>query len=447
MHLGQWGRCALLFAATLAACASPKVGEFRSAPYRFSPSRPGISRRVLSYCIGETPESTVLGALVPKDPPGNAIQVRDLELGTGMHCALSRESSVLCWGSMGFDERSVAYSGEAPKSGHSTCLQDVESIATGYGHACAVLSDRSVRCWGDNKMAQLGVPAGGGGLGVFRPEITDVQKVVLGTGHTCALDRQGSVYCWGLQSRGILGDTPAEDACQGDNENKCRAKPMAIPGIRDAMDIVAGNMHTCVRTRGGRVLCWGNNYYGFLGNHGTKDSARPVEVEEAKGATALAAGTQHTCALLPSRRVLCWGGNGSMQLGRETQRMCSLFMVIGDPHSCDPWPDFVPDLEGVRAIDAEGLSTCALRVDGTVWCWGVVQGDEEPPYGWANSVPSAIEGVHDATAIRVGHAQICVERGEQGWYCFGREFTPPELNRGPRPSSVFGSKLLVEKQP
>ncbi len=136
-----------------------------------------------------------------------------------------------------------------------------------------------------------------------------------------------------------------------------------------------------------------------------------------------------------------------MQLGRESERACALTRSIGDPSPCDPWPALVPDLVGVRAIDASYLSTCALRVDGTVWCWGVVQGDEEPPYGWANSVPVAVAGVHDATAIQVGGGQMCLERGAQGWFCFGREFTAPVLNNGPRPASVFGSRLIVEKQP
>src|SRR5207249_2808070 len=74
--------------------------------------------------------------------------------------------------------------------------------------------------------------------------------------------------------------------------------------------------------------------------------------------TALSAGTFHTCAVRADGTVWCWGDNGFEQLG----------VAEMGPRST---PVQVRFLSGaVVSVAAGGQHTCALLANGTVECWG-----------------------------------------------------------------------------
>ena len=60
--------------------------------------------------------------------------------------------------------------------------------------------------------------------------------------------------------------------------------------LTGATQIAAGNYHTCAVVAGGAVKCWGDNYWGELGNGTTNDSRVPVGVVGVSGATQITAG-------------------------------------------------------------------------------------------------------------------------------------------------------------
>lgn len=98
----------------------------------------------------------------------------------------------------------------------------------------------------------------------------------------------------------------------------------------------------------------------------------------------LAIGTDHTCALR-NGEVWCWGVNGPNGL-------------LGYDNTVDftvTTPVQVVGLTGVVQIAAAGTTTCALRNDLTVWCWG--QGDQgQVGNGMANTsnpLPVQVVGV------------------------------------------------------
>ncbi len=64
-----------------------------------------------------------------------------------------------------------------------------------------------------------------------------------------------------------------------------------------------------------RIVCWGGNAYGELGDGTQTDSDLPVSVQGITTATAVTAGGLHTCALQADGTVLCWGSDSSNDVG------------------------------------------------------------------------------------------------------------------------------------
>jgi hypothetical protein len=95
--------------------------------------------------------------------------------------------------------------------------------------------------------------------------------------------------------------------------------------------IAAGDVHTCARTTEGGVKCWGWNFYGQLGDGTTTKRHRPVNVSGlVSGVSAITAGGAHTCARTAGGGVKCWGDNEYGQLGdgTTTTRLTPVNVVV-----------------------------------------------------------------------------------------------------------------------
>ena len=57
-----------------------------------------------------------------------------------------------------------------------------------------------------------------------------------------------------------------------------RETPIAVHGLVDSREISAGASHTCAVRKTGRVVCWGGNYGGQIGDGTTATALEPVEV-------------------------------------------------------------------------------------------------------------------------------------------------------------------------
>jgi alpha-tubulin suppressor-like RCC1 family protein len=175
-----------------------------------------------------------------------------------------------------------------------------------------------------------------------------VLAVTAGGYHTCALTSAGAVKCWGDNYWGALGD--------GTREN--RPVPVNVVGLSSGVTAMTASGHTCALTSAGGVKCWGRNVSGQLGDGTTENRLVPVDVVGLSGGVTAITASGHTCALTTSGAVKCWGSNSNGQLGDGTTEN-------------RPTPVDVSGLSsGVLAVTAGGYHTCALTSVGGVKCWG-----------------------------------------------------------------------------
>ncbi len=324
----------------------------------------------------------------------------------GFHSCGVRSGAVLCWGN-NLDGQLGIGSVEFPEAPVATGLTNGAYVVTGGAHSCALRTDGKVSCWGRNWDGQLGL-----GTTVSReqrpveiPGLNGVVSLAAGKDHTCAVTGDGNVHCWGRNRLGQVGTDPT-----GDPEINA---PRRVDGITDAVEVAAGYNHTCARLGSGRVMCWGRNHEGELGDGGTVDSFVPVEVTNLMNAEELALGGDHSCARSTDGTVACWGYNVHGQLGDGTKTSAVIPQsVVG-----------LDDVEVVQ-ITAGPRHSCALGGDGAVWCWGRNRSGElgdgttdsrvEPEV--VLDLPPVVE-IRGGGATHGGHA--CARTSAGALYCWG----------------------------
>ena len=272
-------------------------------------------------------------------------------------------------------------------------------VTAGLNHACGLQKDKTVWCWGHNNYGQLGngtttdsdVPVQVSGL-------TDVASIHASHQHTCAIKSDGTVWCWGLNNYGQLGDgtttdsnVPVQAHCltgsvkinaSHNSTYALKANGTIVvtggydhaPGVaypilnEDAnadLYMVDEGTH-CKIGEGGTVWCWGLNNYGQLGNDTTtRYSDVPVKVSGLTGVVAVGGGYQHVCALKSDGTVWCWGLNEYGQLGSKS----SFDYIARYPKQVVIYNG--EPLTGVTQISVDNWSVTAVRQsDGTLWHWG-----------------------------------------------------------------------------
>lgn len=79
----------------------------------------------------------------------------------------------------------------------------------------------------------------------------------------------------------------------------------------------------------------------------------------------LSASSSHICALNSTGTVFCWGSNAKGELGQPGSDM-AIATIAQNPHADTP----VPLTESIVSISTGKEHSCALSVNGTIWCWG-----------------------------------------------------------------------------
>ncbi len=151
---------------------------------------------------------------------------------------------------------------------------------------------------------------------------------------------------------------------------------VAVPGLTNVASIVSSDdKRVCAVKTDGSALCWGDNSYGQLGDGTLIGRAEPSQVFGlGSGTTAsISMGRMHTCALKIDGSVVCWGSNDTGTGGGGQ---------IGHGDKSETIRLFPTQVKGLGpsstvAISSSQNGTCAIKTDNSVVCWG-----ETPPIGY-----------------------------------------------------------------
>ncbi len=301
----------------------------------------------------DTPEEVASRYSQQKRPKAGLDTVVAASGGDFFYCALLADGHIKCWGPNHrgqLGNGSTSYS-NAPVNVMG--ISNAKQIASGYEHSCAVLDDGTIKCWGLNRFGQLGNNTT---MNSSQPtavnNINNAVQVVTGFYHTCALLQDKKVKCWGASSAGQFA-LPA---------GKNGREPVDIAGLTNVTKLSANmGSHTCALTEAGKVMCWGSNNKGQLGDGlaTSGSNTTPKAVVGISNAIDIAVGNAHSCALLNDKTVKCWGGNNNGALG------------VGKGNSyVTATPELISNLTGVKKIRASSDFSCAVLDDNSAKCWG-----------------------------------------------------------------------------
>lgn len=333
---------------------------------------------------GDSPGEMAALADVPLPAP-----VRRVWAGGDHTCALLLDDTVRCWGRNDYGQ--LGQGDTLHRSGvELPTLKPVEvppgrvirDMALGRDHTCALLDNQRVACWGSNAFGQLGIGSTanvGDALGEMGPALTPVPvdllavQLTAGAFHTCAIFDDKSARCWGYNGYGQLGLGDAQD--RGDQPGEVPpAKPDFGFGAY-ATNLSAFGDSTCARLNDKTTRCWGYNGSGQLG---LGDSSNRCDLGGQTPGSLLRPGTKlieviargssnHMCARIEDNEVRCWGQNDAGQLGLEDTSYRG-----DDPGEMDAFLPATKIGSGrtAVAIVLGAASTCVLRDDRRVVCWG-----------------------------------------------------------------------------
>ena len=358
------------------------------------------------------------------------------------------------------------------------CNAGVLQVYAGLLHTCAILNDTSVKCWGagisgilgygdtisrGDRPFQMGANLPIVNLGSGRTAV----GIATGDSHTCALLDDSSVKCWGFGATGSLGYGNGNTRGNEPGEMGDNLPEVDLGTGKTAVQIAAGNSHTCAVLDDASVKCWGAGGSGRLGygdnrnrgdDSGEMGNLLPaIQLGAARTVVQISTGDSHTCAILDTAAVKCWGAGFNAQLG------------YGDGDSRGNAPtemgDALPTVNlgaGRTAvqIDTGNIHTCVLLDDSSVKCWGAggkgrlgygnttSRGDDPGEMG--DSLPAVDLGA-EQTAVQVsaGGEHTCVLLANASVKCWGAGSDGQlgygdQNNRGDEPNEMGDNLPIVD---
>lgn len=325
----------------------------------------------------------------------------DVSTGDDFACGVTSAGVSLCWGNNYRARMGVGGHESSPSVVRDvsaiTANVPLRSIAAGGNHSCAINVDNQLRCWGRDRYGATGRGETGYRLAPVKIQ-SDLKfsEISAGEYHSCGIVSDGRVACWGRDSYMSIG-------VPGDDEQPV---PVILSDFDSAVLIESVDTRNCVVNRDGTTLCWGRDSYGTLGNgYDIGDADTPAPVLGGETFTAISMGSYSTCAVTSNSRPACWGREG--YLGADIGQHSS-------PQILDMHPDY-------RDIAVSGTHGCGLDEAGTVHCWGygsqgqLGQGDQNH----SRYAPLSVPSTEIFVKVEASNSGTCALTVDGALYCWG----------------------------
>ncbi|MFG3690423.1 PxKF domain-containing protein [Micromonospora sp. NPDC047740] len=234
--------------------------------------------------------------------------------------------------------------------------------ATGY----AVLADSTVRAWGYQHAGEIGdgttnarlqpvQPLGPGGQGL----LSGVRQLSATSDHVAAVRTDGKVLTWGRNAAGNLGNGASSGNRSFPDYVLADAQGNHLTGVRDVQTGVSSDY---ALMEDGTVMAWGR--VNCDGSGALEDTLYPARIPDLTDVRQIAVSPAIVLFLKKDGTVLSCGGT-DVQLGRKWNQ--------SDP-ATSPWLPRPVDTLGraskVVDITISGDQAVVLKENGAVWMWG-----------------------------------------------------------------------------
>lgn len=349
----------------------------------------GIASNDLAYCWGanaaytnQLGNNTNVSSLVPTAVYAAGVlsgkTIKSLSTGQSSTCSIASDDKAYCWGGNADNALGSTTPGQSlvPVSVYtsgSLSGKTIKSISSGISYSCAIASDDQLYCWGYNGSGQLG---DGSTTSKQYPGIIDnsnvlsgktIKAVSAGDSSTCVIASDDKAYCWGGNYYGQLGDGTTNDSL-----SPVAVSTSGLLSGKTIKTISVGRNYACAIASDNKIYCWGNGYFGTLGNNQNNEvNEMPVAVYTGgalSGKTVISISTFefHMCAITSDSKVYCWGRNTEGQVGDNTTTDRSYPVAV--------YTSGVLNGKAIARLATGGFTgrfTCAIDSNNQSYCWGL----------------------------------------------------------------------------
>jgi alpha-tubulin suppressor-like RCC1 family protein len=187
-----------------------------------------------------------------------------------------------------------------------------------------------------------------------------------------------------------------------------RSPLQEITGNTTWSTTTAGTGFGCATRTDGTLWCWGLNTNGQVGiGNVVSPQYSPVQVGTNTTWTTVSALNAHACAIRTDGTLWCWGLNANGQLGLGNTTQQTSPVQVG---AVNTW----------SGVTTGEFYTCATRTNGTLWCWGL---NASGQLGLGNSAqqtsPVQVGTASNWKAVDAAYDHTCATRTDGTLFCWG----------------------------
>ena len=210
--------------------------------------------------------------------------------------------------------------------------------------------------------------------------------------------------------------------------------------IAGSKKILRSSRHNCALKHDGLVYCWGEGSDGQLGNNASDDVAASDDAVQVYGLTNaidIAAGYDYTCAVKDDGTAWCWGLGTSGELGDGNSASSSV------PVQVSGVTNFKKIESQYDTSTATSSPMCGLTTSGSIYCWGRDTngelGNDETLADTA--APEKVFGISDFVDFDLGLYHGCGVRKNGEIWCWGDNGS---LQLGGSDATEVGTPIKVQ---